>query len=103
MNNNLISLASKLKKFNKSFIEKKQRIVTDKSVHNSNFLFFTFFLREPVFFNSAYRNILINYFKKAEQCYPGSSYNVSVCLVDLVFNGKIKDFGIILYNCCPGP
>ena len=90
MNNNLISLASKLKKFNNSFYQKKHRIVTNKTVHNSFFLFFTFFLREKVFFDSPYRNILLNYFKKAEQYYPGSSYFVSVCIVDLIFEGKVK-------------
>ena len=91
MNNNLILLASKLKKFNKSFFQKKNRIVTSKTVHNSYFLFFTFFLRENIFFDSPYRNILINYFKKAEQYYPGSSYFVSVYIVDLIFKGKVKD------------
>ncbi len=90
MNNNLITLASKLKKFNKSFYQKKHRIVTNKTVHNSFFLFFTFFLREKDFFDSPYRNILINYFKKAEQYYPGSSYFVSVNLVELIFSGKIN-------------
>ena len=91
MNNNLAILASKLKKFNSSFINKKHRIVTEKTVHNSFFLFFTFFLREKAFFNSPYRNILINYFKKAELYYPGSSYFVSVCLVDLIFMGKVNE------------
>ena len=91
MNNNLISLASKLKNFNNSFINKKHRIVTNKTIHNSFFLFFTFFLREKIFFDSPYRNILINYFKKAEQFYPGSSYFVSVYLVELIFSGKIKE------------
>ena len=90
MNNNLIILASKLKKFNSSFFNKKHRIVTEKTIHNSSFLFFTFFLREKSFFDSPYRNILINYFKKAEQYYPGSSYFVSVNLFELVFNGEIK-------------
>ena len=64
MNNNLIVLASKLKKFNNSFIQKKHRIVTDKTIHNSSFLFFTFFLREKAFLDSPYRNILINYFRR---------------------------------------
>ena len=91
MNNNLIVLASSLKKYNDSFINKKHRIVTSKTIHNSFFLFFTFFLREKSFFDSPYRNILINYFKKAEQFYPGSSYFVSVYLVELIFSGKIKD------------
>ena len=90
MNNNLIILASNLKKFNNSFLQKKHRIVTNKTIHNIFFLFFTFFLREEVFFNSPYRNLLINYFKKAEQYYPGSSYFVSVNLVELIFNGKIN-------------
>ena len=90
MNNNLIILASNLKKFNNSFLQKKHRIVTNKTIHNSFFLFFTFFLREEVFFNSPYRNLLINYFKKAEQYYPGSSYFVSVNLVELIFSGKIN-------------
>ena len=91
MNNNLAILASKLKKFNYSFINKKNRIITEKTVHNSFFLFFTFFLREKTFFDSPYRNLLINYFKKAETYYPGSSYFVSVYLVNLIFAGKIKD------------
>lgn len=85
MNNDLIILGTKLKKFNNSFINKKHRIVTNKTVHNSFFLFFTFFLREKTFYNSPYRNLLINYFKKAERYYPGSSYFVSVNLCNYIF------------------
>lgn len=90
MNKNLIILAAKLNKFNKSYIQKKHRIVTNKTIHNSSFLFFTFFLREKSFESSPYRNLLINYFKKAETYYPGSSYHVSVLICDLVFMGKLK-------------
>ena len=91
MNNQLIILATKLKKFNKSYIQKKHRIVTNKTVHNSSFLFFTFFLREKSFENSPYRNLLINYFKKAEYYYPGSSYFVSVYISNLILNGKLDN------------
>ena len=91
MNKNLIVLATKLNKFNRSYIQKKHRIITNKTVHNSSFLFFTFFLREKAFEYSPYRNLLINYFKKAESYYPGSSYFVSVCLCELILSGKLKE------------
>ena len=90
MNENLIVLATNLNKFNKSYIQKKHRIITNKTIHNSSFLFFTFFLREKAFEHSPYRNLLINYFKKAESCYPGSSYFVSVYITQLILSGKLK-------------
>jgi hypothetical protein len=92
MNKDLMRLAYKLKKFNKKFVNKRLRYVTKRDVSSSKFSFFTHFLLHEDFSYTPYRNILINYFKKAETLYPGSSYFVSVGLVDKIcgVNNKSK-------------
>lgn len=82
MNDNLIDLATKLKKFNKNFDANKHRIVALNNIFNSKFLYLEHFLSNEVFIDSPYRNILINYFKNAENQFPGSSRDVSVLLTE---------------------
>lgn len=82
MNDNLIDLATKLKKFNKNFDAKKHRIIALNNIFNSKFLYLEHFLSNEVFIDSPYRNILINYFKNAENQFPGSSRDVSVLLTE---------------------
>lgn len=78
MNSNLLDLALKLKKFNESFDNKKNRIIALNTIFNSKFLFLEHFLTKKDFFESPYRNLLINYFKNSENQFPGSSYDISV-------------------------
>ena len=93
MNRNILELGMKLKKFNKEFMEGKHRIIVSNIIYNSNFLFLYYFLGSSYFKNSPYRDILINYFKKSESLYPGSSYFTSVKLVSKIFgNNKENNF-----------
>ena len=82
MNNNLLDLFYKLKKFNESFKNDKNKIISGSSIYKSKFLYFYFFMMSEAFKDTPYRHILINYFKKSEDLYPGSSYNTSVKLLD---------------------
>ena len=92
MNNKLLDLFYKLKKFNESFKNEKNKIIAGSNVYKSKFLYFYFFLMSEEFKETPYRNILINYFKKSEDLYPGSSYYTSVKLLDnlLLNNHMIK-------------
>ena len=90
MNNNLLDLFYKLKKFNESFKNEKNKIIAGSNIYKSKFLYFYFFLMSEEFKETPYRNILINYFKKSEDLYPGSSYYTSVKLLDnLLLNNHI--------------
>lgn len=84
MNNKLLDLFYKLKKFNESFKNEKNKIIAGSNVYKSKFLYFYFFLMSEEFKETPYRNILINYFKKSEDLYPGSSYYTSVKLLDCI-------------------
>lgn len=84
--NDLFSLAKKLNNFNKDFKNKKYRLIIKNSIYTSEFLFLYYFISSDHFKNSPYRDILINYFKKSESMYPGSSYLTSVKFVEKVFN-----------------
>jgi hypothetical protein len=92
MNKNILDLGIKLKKFNQEFVEGKHRIIIKNNIYNSSFLFLYYFLGSECFKISPYRDILINYFKKSESLYPGSSYYTSVKLVEKIFgvNNKIN-------------
>tara|TARA_Y100000592_G_scaffold45577_1_gene72341 strand:- start:1350 stop:2540 length:1191 start_codon:yes stop_codon:yes gene_type:complete len=90
MNKNILDLGIKLKKFNKEFIEGKHRIIVKNTIYNSSFLFLYYFLGSEYFKNSPYRDILINYFKKSDNLYPGSSYFTSVKLVNKIFSNNNK-------------
>lgn len=91
MNNNILDLGTKLKKFNKEFFEGKYRVVVKNTVYKSNFLFLYYFLGSEYFKDSPYRDILINWFKKSEDSYPGSSYFTSVKLVNKIFGNNKKN------------
>lgn len=95
MNNNLIDLAFKLKNFNYKFDNNKNRIVAIDNIFNSKFLFLEHFISKKEFSNSPYRNLLINYFKNAENQFPGSSRDISVGLTQKILgnyntNNKVK-------------
>lgn len=87
-NKNLLKLASDLQKLNKAFSSEKCRII-DQKVYNSKFLFFHYFFWSSSFFDSPYRNILIDYFDKSEKRFPGSSYFLSVKLCNKIYGNYI--------------
>jgi len=84
-NRNILKLANSLSRLNKDFIEKKCRII-DKNIYNNEFLFFHYFFWSSEFYNNPYRNLLIDYFDKAERAYPGSSLDTSVKICNLIYN-----------------
>jgi hypothetical protein len=86
MNNNLILLATKLLAFNRLFENKKYRFILNNSVYTSKFLYFYYFISAKEFEDSPYRSLLLNYFSKAENYYPGCSYFVSKKLCNLILN-----------------
>ena len=86
MKNKLIELAYKLNEFNKKFAKNKNRFVAFNKVYNSKFLFMYHFVKDKNFVDSPYRHILLNYFKKSDRYYPGSSYFLSVYLVEKILN-----------------
>ena len=83
ISNNILKLSSSLAKLNNAFIEKKCRII-DSKVYNSNFLFYHYFYWSSEFYNNEYRKLIVDFFDKAERCYPGSSYFVSDKLCKLI-------------------
>ena len=94
MNKNILELYHKLKKFNLSFSKDKNKLITKNNIYKSKFLYFYYFLMTEEFKESPYRNILINYFKKSENLYPGSSYFTSAKLLSNIIldthNSKIE-------------
>ena len=86
INQELLKEIKEIQRFNKSFREKRHRIVSMNNVFISNYLYFFHFATDQRFFKSPYRNILVNYFKRAESIYPGSSYDLSVRLVNKFLN-----------------
>lgn len=92
MNNKILSLANNLDILNKKYSNNRTRMYARENIYNSRFLYFTHFLNDKNFYESPYRNLLINYFNKAERIYPGSSYFVSVDLVNKIHgnNNKIE-------------
>lgn len=90
MNNQVISLANNLNTLNSKYSKNRMRMYARDNIYNSKFLFFTHFLNDKNFNDSPYRNLLINYFNKAERLYPGSSYYVSVDLVNKIY-GIVKN------------
>ena len=86
MNEELLKTIKDLQKFNRDFKSKRHRIVSMNNVFISEYLYFFHFATYDKFFKNPYRNILINYFKKAETYFPGSSYDLSKKLVDQFLN-----------------
>tara|TARA_Y200000002_G_C22683823_1_gene665156 strand:- start:1789 stop:2982 length:1194 start_codon:yes stop_codon:yes gene_type:complete len=90
MNNQLLELFYKLKKFNNKFKNKKLRFVTNNSVYESNF-FYTYLLQQcELLKHNPYKDILFNYLIKSENLYPGSSYFVVEKLLDILNDNNNK-------------
>ena len=89
----VLKLYSSLTKLNKAFLNKKCRII-DSKVYTSNFLFYHYFYWSSEFYDSIYRNILIDFFDKAEKNYPGSSYFVSEKLCKLIHGKSLNTINV---------
>ena len=93
INKNILNTASKLIKLNKDFEKNKCRII-DQKVYDSKFLFYHYFYWSSDFYKDNFRNILIDYFEKAEKRYPGSSHMLSVKFCDKVYGINKKETNI---------
>ena len=97
MNIELLKTIKEIQNFNKDFRNNRHRIISMNNVFISNYLYFFHFATYEKLFNNPYRNILVNYFKKAESIFPGSSYDLSENLIDKFLksekykNAKIVD------------
>lgn len=98
INISLTKTIQELIQFNKDFKNKKYRIVSMDNVFISNYLYFFHFATCEKFFNNPYRNILINYFKKAESIFPGSSLDLSENLIDVCLNKNEKKIKLLDKN-----
>jgi len=82
MNNNIAKTISQIKKFNQRFSSKKNRLIAYNSVFSSKYLFLNHFSTFEDFYDSPYREIILNYYVNAEKNYPGSSFLLSNLLVE---------------------
>jgi hypothetical protein len=90
MNNKLLELFYKLKKFNNKFKNSKLRFISNNTVYESNF-FYTYLLQQfEVLKENPYKDILFNYLIKSEELYPGSSYYVVEKLLDILNSNNNK-------------
>lgn len=81
-----------LKNFNQNFENKKFRFVAFNNIFNNKNLFLYHFTTHKDFLHDPYRNILINYFNKAEKLYPGGSFLLSKEIVDQNLKRKNDNF-----------
>ena len=99
INIELLKTIKILKKFNKDFKDKKHRIISMNNVFISDYLYFFHFVTYEKLYKNPYRNILINYFKRAECIFPGSSFDLCERLVEKFLDkNKIKKTRIINKN-----
>jgi len=90
INIELLKTIKVLNNFNKDFKNKKHRIVSMNNVFISDYLYFFHLATYEKLYKNPYRNILINYFKRAESIFPGSSLDLSENLVKKFTNQKNK-------------
>ena len=95
INIELLKTIKEIKKFNEDFKNKRHRIISMNNVFISNYLYFFHFATNESFFKNPYRNILVNYFKRAESIFPGSSFDLSECLVEKFLNIDEKKAKIV--------
>jgi hypothetical protein len=99
MNIELLKTIKILKKFNKDFKNKKHRIVSMNNVFISDYLYFFHFATYKKLYKNPYRDILINYFKRAECIFPGSSLDLCESLVEKFLDkNKVKNTKIVDKN-----
>jgi len=91
MSKSTLKLAYFLKKFNDNFKNNKMRYISYRRVFSSNFNFFKHLSVNEDFQNLPEKDIVLNYFLKAERLYPGSSYLTSVKLVERIIGNYNKE------------
>jgi len=82
INIELLKTIKILKKFNNDFKNKRHRIISMNNVFISDYLYFFHLATYEKLYKNPYRNILINYFKRAEAIFPGSSMDLSESLIE---------------------
>ena len=82
MNKNMLVLLNFLNKFNKDFRDNKIRVISYNRVYSSRFMFLSYLALNKEFNEIPHKDIVLNFFSKAEKYYPGSSYLTSVYLVE---------------------
>ena len=87
-NSKLLKTIVFLEKINKDFNNNRLRILSSNRIHKSKFVFFRYLISNKDFRNLPYCDILINYFKKSELLYPGSSYFLSTYIVEKILKGR---------------
>lgn len=93
MNKDLIILCKELENLSNACLNKKLRHFYNNVVYDSKFLFFNNILNSDIINKSPYRNIVLNFLKKAERYIPGGSLIASILLVNLIKN-KVQNFSI---------
>lgn len=88
MNDKLLKTAVFLDSLNKKFKNDKLRILSSDRIHKSRFNFFRYITSSKEFRELPYCDILINYFKKSERYYPGSSLHLSDYIVNMILRNK---------------
>lgn len=81
-NKELLKTLTFLLDINKKFKESKLRIISSNRIHHNKFNYFRYIVSNSKFRELYYCDILINYFKKAESFYPGSSFYLSEYIVN---------------------
>ena len=87
-NNKLLKTIVFLDRLNFSFELEKLKIISSNRVHKSRFVFFRYVTSNKEFRNLPYCDILINYFKKSETLYPGSSFYLSKYIANKFLRNK---------------
>ena len=87
-NNKLLKTIVFLDRLNSSFEREKLKIISSNRVHKSKFVFFRYITSKKEFRSLPYCDILINYLKKSETLYPGSSFYLSKYIVNKLLRNK---------------
>lgn len=87
-NNKLLKTIVFLDRLNSSFEREKLKIISSNRVHKSKFVFFRYITSNEEFRALPYCDILINYLKKSETLYPGSSFYLSKYVVSKLLRNK---------------
>lgn len=88
INIELLKTIKILKKFNQDFKSKRHRIISMNNIFISDYLYFFHLATYEKLYKNPYRNIIINYFKRAESIFPGSSLDLCESLIEKHLNKK---------------